>query len=515
MSNPRKRRAAPTDLYKSCQLGGDCFPDVQNKIEGKTLADRLLQIFSSVLYFGGLGIGSGKGTGGSTGYKPINTPVIQRGTQIAQTFRPSIPIDPLGGADVIPLDIIDAAAPSVVPLTDGVPDTTIISSGIGPNVEIGDLDITTTVDLSATTVARGDHPAVIDVSEEGAAVIDVQNGPPPAKKIQLDTFINPPETIDLVVPPTSTYRDSNINVFVDAHIGGDVVGAEYIPLEDLNVIQQFEIEEPLPTSSTPLAKFNKTIYRARDLYNKYVKQVPVQDLQTLVQPSRQVTFEFDNPAFSDDVSFEFINDLQEVTAAPNPDFQDIQSLSRPRLSETESGRLRYSRLGQRASMQTRSGLVIGEKVHFYYDLSTIEPPESIELSTFVETSGDAIVQNAQIESIFIEDSAALPDELLLDNTADAEAFANSQLIFSFTNEEAETVTIPGLPANFSLQTYVPELFNGVFVSYPISGSDVPPYLPSIPLSPIYPTELTVFGDSFVIDPFYLKRKRKRKINTLY
>ena len=511
MSNNRKRRAAPIDLYKSCQMGGDCFPDVQNKIEGTTLADRLLQIFSSVLYFGGLGIGSGKGTGGSTGYKPLTPGATQRPSQFPQTFRPTIPIDPLGGADVIPLDIIDASTPSVVPLTDGVPETTIISSGTGPTVDIGDLDVTTTVDISATSVARGDHPAIIDISEEGSSVIDVQNGPPPPKKLQLDTLLNPPETIDLVIPPTTTYRDSNINVFVDTHISGEVIGAESIPLEELSTIEQFEIEEPRQTS-TPVAKLNKAMYKAKTLYNRFVKQVPTPDLHTLLQPSRQVTFEFDNPAFSDDVSFEFINDLQEVTAALNPDFQDIQTLSRPIISETESGSIRYSRIGQRASMQTRSGLVIGEKVHFYYDLSTIEPADSVELSTFVNTSADAIVQNEQIESVFIDEvSALMPDEELLDSAA--ESFRNSHLVFSFTTEEAETVTLPILPSNFSLQTYIPDQFKKIFVSYPISGSDVAPYLPSIPISPLYPSEVTVYGDSFVIDPFFLKRKRKRY--TLY
>ena len=507
MSNSRKRRAAPVDLYKSCQLGGDCFPDVQNKIEGKTLADRLLQIFSSVLYFGGLGIGTGKGTGGATGYKPLKTPIVRGGTRLPETIRPSIPIDPLGGADVIPLDVIDAAAPSVVPLTDGVPDTTIISSGIGPNVTIGDLDITTTIDETAVTVPKGDHPAIIDVSEEGASVIDVQNGPPPPKKIQLDTLLNPPETIDLVVPATTTYRDPNINVFVDAHIAGEVIGAEYIPLEELNTLQEFSIEESTPRTSTPSSNVTRLGTRAKDLYNRFVVQMPTQDLLTIVQPSRQVTFEFDNPAFSDDVSYEFKNDLREVTAAPNADFRDIQSLSRPKLAATESGAIRYSRLGQRASMQTRSGLIIGEKVHFYYDLSDINPIENIEMSTFA-TSADATAINAQSESFFINEAfEPFSEDVLLDNQLDN--FQNSQLVLTFTTEESETVDIPTIPPNLSLKVFVPDVSNNIFVSYPTEGSIVPPYVPAVPVSPFMPVEMNIYGEAFVIDPYYLKRKRKR------
>ena len=48
----RLKRASPEDLYRSCKLGGDCIPDVQNKIENTTLADKLLQIFGSILYLG-------------------------------------------------------------------------------------------------------------------------------------------------------------------------------------------------------------------------------------------------------------------------------------------------------------------------------------------------------------------------------------------------------------------------------------------------------------------------------
>ena len=59
------------DIYRSCVQGGDCPEDVRNKVEGKTWADTLLKIFSSIIYLGNLGIGTGRGGGGSMGYRPI------------------------------------------------------------------------------------------------------------------------------------------------------------------------------------------------------------------------------------------------------------------------------------------------------------------------------------------------------------------------------------------------------------------------------------------------------------
>ena len=61
MSNiPRKRtkRDSAINLYNQCQITGNCPEDVKNKVEANTLADKLLRILSSIVYFGGLGIGT-------------------------------------------------------------------------------------------------------------------------------------------------------------------------------------------------------------------------------------------------------------------------------------------------------------------------------------------------------------------------------------------------------------------------------------------------------------------------
>nr|AYA93790.2 MAG: L2 protein [Human papillomavirus] len=495
----RTKRASVPDLYASCQLGGDCPTDVKNKVEHTTLADRLLQILGSVVYFGQLGIGSGKGTGGITGYRPLqNIPKVTSNKAI-ETIRPNIPIDPLGGADIIPPNVIDASAPSVVPLTEiGTPEINIISSGTSTNINLGDLDITTTVDPISTTTGAAEHPAVINTTDEGTSVIDVQSGPPPPKRLQIDSSLHPIEHIELTVYPPFNQSDPNVNVFVDTQLGGEPVGIDGSSFTNINLREEFQIEESIPRTSTPA---NRNIAsQAKDLYQRFTRQVPTQSLSSIAKPSRQVTFQFENPAFSEDVTLAFNQDVEEVTAAPNEQFRDIRTLTRPRLSETESGRVRYSRIGQKGSMKTRSGLTIGERVHYYYDISDITAGEIIELPTIsssVQTSGESIIQDSQIDGIILDDN-------LLDNFT--EDFSNAHLVFTMTDELNETVDIISIPPGFGLNTLIPEYSNNVFQTEIIQTPVVP--LP-VPNRPLEPTNIDIYGEDYIIDPFYLKRKRKR------
>lgn len=509
MSKPRRKRASPEDLYKSCALGGDCFPDVQNKIQGTTLADRLLQVFGSILYFGGLGIGSGKGTGGATGYRPFGGGgTVSRSNiriQPESLPKPSIPIDPLGGAELIPLDVIDATAPSVVPLSEGVPETTIISSGTGPTITAEELDVTTQIDINTFTNIN-EHPAVINITDEGTAALEVQTLPPPSKKLILDSTIT--DQIELV-PLHRIYTDQNVNMFVDTHFEGQIVGGDS-NYTDIVLREEFEIEDISPKTSTPVEKLSTAVGKARKAYNRFVKQVPTSSLEAVVNPSRQVIFEFENPAFDDEVSLLFNQELAEVTATPNPDFRDINYLSRPFYNETESGRVQYSRFGQRATMQTRSGLVIGEKVHFIYNISDIEPIETIELSTLGNTSADSIIQNAQAESVFIDaqDSIHLTytEDILLDEPN--EDFANAHLVLTTTDELGDTYDYPIIPPGLSYKFLIPD-YNLSLNSFQLPEASVPTILPEIPFAPYAPPSITVFGDTFYLNPSLLKRKRKR------
>lgn len=496
MAHSRRKRASVGDLYKSCAQGGDCLQDVKNKVEGTTLADRLLQIFGSLVYFGGLGIGTGKGTGGSTGYRPI-TGNVSRATDIITPSTPRpIPLEPLGASDVS--TVIDASSPSVISLTDGgVPEIPNISSGTTDLTVTA--DVTTTVDSATPNISvSGNTPAVISTTDEGTAILDVQSHTftPTGARVSISS--------DIPVLPTHT--DSNLNIFVDAHFSGDTIGAEQIPLQEFNIPEQFTIEDPTPATSTPIQRFGRPLTKAKDLYHRFTKQIPAHSLEAVIRPSRHVTFEFDNPAFSDDVSLEFMHDVNTVSAAPNHDFADIQTLGRPILAATESGAVRASRLGHRASMQTRSGLIIGEKVHFYHDISTITTPQSFEMSTFNQTSGESVFHNAQLESVFVEHPDIIYSE---DDLLDVpEDFSNSQLILTDTATDGTTYTIPTIPPGTPIKVFVVDAGAGLQVIHPVYPVDP---IPSSSI-PIRPASLTLYGDSFSFDPDIFRKRRKRKLS---
>ena len=156
----RRTRASAEDLYKQC-FTGDCPPDVKNKIEGDTWADRLLKWFGSVIYLGGLGIGTGRGSGGSTGYRPIGG--TTRPIPDTIPVRPAVPVEPIGPVEIIPIDTINPAGPSVIDLTNvQIPDPSIIdianpTTALGP----GEIDIVSATDPIGDLGGVGGNPTVI------------------------------------------------------------------------------------------------------------------------------------------------------------------------------------------------------------------------------------------------------------------------------------------------------------------------------------------------------------------
>lgn len=114
----RSKRDSAENIYRHCKPFGTCPPDVVNKIENTTPADRILQYGSGVVYFGGLGIGTGKGTGGRFGYtnlgnRPAGRPAVPFGR-----FRPTVPaVETI--PDVAVTNVVDAGSDSIVPLIDG------------------------------------------------------------------------------------------------------------------------------------------------------------------------------------------------------------------------------------------------------------------------------------------------------------------------------------------------------------------------------------------------------------
>ena len=253
------------------------------------------------------------------------------------------------------------------------------------------------------------------------------------------------------------------------------------------------------------------------MYNRRFQQVATRNLDFLGQPSRAVTFGFENPAYEPDVSLSFEQDLQDIAAAPDSDFADVVRLGRTRFSETDSGTVRLSRVGKRGTIRTRSGVRIGEDVHFYYDVSKIDTADAIEMSNLGEHSSDLTIVDALAESSFV-DPFQLPDPLhseeqqLLDQLT--EDFSNSHLVLTGSRRNA-TFTFPTLPPGIGLRIFLDDLPADLFVSYPQTtltpskGFPINPFTPDVPIEPLPPTIVELDNFDYDLHPGLL-RKRKRK-----
>lgn len=498
----RRKRASESDLYKSCALGGDCIPDVKNKVEGNTLADILLKVFGSVIYLGNLGIGTGRGSGGQYGYTPFGG---SRPATSATPIRPSLPTDLVPTGDIVPVTAYDSA---IVPLTDGLPETAIIDTpGVGPGLPTDSITVTTTIDPISEITGVGEHPAVI-YTDDNIAQLDVQLHPPPPKRILLDSSVQNTETN---VFTHASHVDSDYNVFVDAQFHGEHIGnVEEIELSSLNTREEFEIDEG-PVKSTPLS--SRLINRTRDLYHRFVEQVPTEREAVLSRPSD--TFEFENPAFDPEVHDEFEREVQQVAkTATSVSQQDVIRLGDIRLSESAEGTVRVSRLGQRSGMITRSGLQIGKRVHFYYDVSPIvQVPEAIELRTFGEYSHESSIVDELTNSSFInpfempiEGSLQFSDDMLVDTLN--EEFNNSHVVLSTVNTDGDTTDIPTIPPGIGIKVFTDDYGRSLVVSHPqitsVSMVDLEGSI--IPIEPSM--GLLVNYYDYDIHPSLLLRKRK-------
>lgn len=477
----RRKRASVEDLYRSCKAGGDCPPDVKNKVEGDTWADRLLRWFGSIIYLGNLGIGTGRGSGGTFGYRPIDAGTGGR--------PPSIPVRPAVPTDIVPEAIpglVVPEGPSIVPLTDLVVDTGVIidTTAIGTDIptDVNILFESTNPTFDITAVSG--QPTVISSADDTAAVLDVGYISTHITRISLD------QTFGVV---DSVSANEVYNVFVDPQSSGSSIGGfEEIELQPLHR-EAFEIQEA--RTSTPQSLLNRAITNIKQYYGRSVQQVPVRNPAFLTQPSSLVQFEFENPAFtSDDLTFHFQQDIAEIAAAPESDFADLHVLHRQVLSETPGGTVRASRLGTKGYMRTRLGTLLGLNVHYFYDISAIESAESTELATIVDFSGN-VLPNTEQESSFV-----YPDNELLDELV--EQFNDTHLVLQ-TEDDNEPVTVPTF-ATGSVKVFVADVA-GVHTATPIYtlhiGNDI--------ARPIGPGSYNVFSQTYDIHPSLLKKRKRR------
>lgn len=515
----RRKRASEDDLYRGCVMGQDCPIDIKNKYEQNTLADKILKWVSSFLYFGTLGISSGKGTGGPTGYTPL-------GGSGGGGVRPG------KGANVVrPTVIVDALVPPGVPIDPAVPDSTLVpllESGGGSTT----LDVTPGGDIEVIAEVHPPpnvgHPEISIAEPDEPPVLEVTPETHPTSRVRVTSSKHDNPAFNAYVAssqlPGETSAADHVHIlhgfngeFVGQFEGGDAVFEE-IPLEE------FGVPDSPPTSSTPDSRFRRVLNTfQRRLYNRrLVQQVKITDRNTfLTQPGQFVQWEFNNPAFSDDsVSLIFQQDVNEVSGAPVADFQDIIRLSRPIFSENQ-GLVRVSRLGQRGTIRTRSGLQIGGHVHYYTDLSPVRPLEDIEMSSFGEVSGESVIMQPLGESTFVdagstadllnEGGVEYSDSILDDDLH--EDFSRARLEIS-TSDRSRTsiVTVQeGIPPG-SVKLFINDAESIVTPHQPA------PYTPNTndtaitPLQPSYPDIVIHMEDdtaTFTLHPSLLKRHKHK------
>ncbi|AVX45450.1 L2 protein [Bos taurus papillomavirus 24] len=516
----RRKRASEDDLYKGCRMGQDCPVDIKNKYEQNTLADRILKWVSSFLYFGTLGIGTGKGTGGRTGYTPL-------GGSGGGGVRPG------KGANVArPTVIVDALTPSGVPIDPAVPDNSLIplleNSGGSTTLDVpsGGGEIEVIAEIHPPPISEGPEIVIGDPEEPPILEVIPETHPTSRVKTTTSKHDNPAFTAYVATSQLPGETSASDNVYILHGFNGEFVGPadpeggtlfEEIPLEDLGV------PDSPPSTSTPTSSFRQVLNKfQRRLYNRrLVQQVKITNKNTfLKQPSQFVQWEFENPAYTDEsLSLIFQQDLDEVSAAPDSDFQDIVKLSRP-VFTTKEGLVRVSRLGQRATIRTRSGLQIGGHVHYYTDLSPIRPMEDIEMTSFGEVSGDSIIMQPLGESTFVDaghsstdlDAGILeyPENVLEDEME--EDFSHVRLEISGTaRSRTSIVTVQdGIPPG-SVKMFINESAATVNPNYIPGGaedtSDFKPLQPTVP--PDIIIEFENDTATFFLHPSLL-RKHKHK-----
>ena len=511
----RVKRDSVTHIYQTCKQAGTCPPDVVNKVEHTTVADNILKYGSAGVFFGGLGIGTGRGTGGVTGYTPLGEgPGIRVGST-PTVVRPSLVPESVGPLDILPIDTIDPVEPSVssvVPLTESA-GTDLLPGEVETIAEIHPVPEGPTIDSPVVTTSKG-----------SSAILEVAPDPTPPTRVRVSRthYHNP--SFQIITESTPAQGESSLadHILVTSGSGGQTIGGEItdvIELQEFPSRYSFEIEEPTPPrkSSTPLQRA-QTIGRRKGLSltnKRLVQQVPVEDPLFLSKPSKLVRFEFDNPAFEDEVTTIFEQDVNSFEEPPDRDFLDVRRLGRPQYSTTPAGYVRVSRLGTRGTIRTRSGAQIGSQVHFYRDLSSINTEDPIELQLLGQHSGDSTIVQGPVESTFInvdlsenplsESIEAYSHDLLLDEAV--EDFSGSQLVIG-NRRTTTSYTVPRFETTRSSSYYVQDT-QGYYVAYPESrnNAEIIYPTPEIPVVVIHTHDNS--GD-FYLHPSLHKRKRKRQ-----
>nr|ART66894.1 L2 [Bat papillomavirus] len=552
----RVRRADPKDLFRKCQLGADCPQDIKDKFTQNTWADWLLKFGSLGTYFGNLGIGTGRAS-----------TILGR---LPARVNPGAGVD-VGGVDVgvDPIRVVPQAPPVSIGPGEGAVVEEIPMVPLGPfhparppptllpGVEEHAVDL---ADFGIGHVPRTIEPPRFGIVEPGPALptpeivgtggaegeetVAIISTTPEGSVVSRTQFNNPLFDVTITATNTSGETSSIDHIIVTETPSPNIVGlrggfgmdtvpirpsAEDIELQDFTVTSS-DLGYPEETQFASTPKRGTTAPRPERITRfgnrRQLLQRPIEEPEFLSRPQDLVRYQ--NPAYDPDVDLIFTEDLEEVYRGVNPpheDFRDIITLSAPIYSEAPGGGLRVSRIGQRASIQTRSGLHIGAATHFYRDISAIAgpdpliPEDAIELSVLGESSGDNVIANGIDESEFVsidlnEPETAIYQGDLLDEFEDVRGVEEISIL---ADEDETTRIVPAVTAR-PFPGEAPGDF--LVVHYPEDTGGYPPIYPDeTPWVRITPSGGYSYSVDYYLHPalyqkkkrrrYYLKRKRKR------
>ncbi|APG30985.1 L2 protein [Giraffa camelopardalis papillomavirus 1] len=488
----RVKRASAADLYRTCKASNTCPPDVIPKIEGSTIADKILQYGSLGVFFGGLGIGTGRGSAavvpGVTvpklvsrggGYQPLNTSsssisLTSTGSVrgVAARLREFNVLPP--ATEVIPLETFaSGGAEGISPSVELVPES---SSILTPENGLAETA------LGAEVFADTDTTLITLHSDTGPGDVAVLELRPTENDLQAHTLTRGPsahtpsfvDTHAVMFGETS----SSENVFIGGANVGNVEG-EFIELSNLD-----------PRTSTPEGEARPPA-RGRGVWNwfskRYYSQVPVTD------PDFVSSYTFENPLY------EYADGVQTGQSFP---------------TVSNQGRVGISRLGWQEGVSTRSGAQVGRALHLRYSLSSIENPPVDVIPLSISAGEEGTLQ--QEVSFQVSDDTFDTVDLFEDE--DAPLLRTEQHTLR-TGSRRNTVTpvlhrphiagatvfdkAVGVKGQGGSSTVPVDTDGGVIVDH---DDYVPTSTPTI----IIDNELAVWFHSYFLHPSKLgKRKRKR------
>lgn len=505
------------NLYRQCIITGNCPTDVRNKVEQNTLADKILKYGSGAVFFGGLGISSATEAAEAT--ESVGTGITVGREIPLRPFRPHGPLDKIGIESIGPRETPFGAPPRApVEVEVGVgrvepSDPSVITPVEAPPAVI---DEVINIPVTETTTVGGDI-----LGGDTSAIIEVTPRAPNNEVVSRTQYNNPSFEVSLFHNSPAGELSATDQITVSGG-GGTVVGDtslapgnwEEISLVDFTGVSrnaQTGEEETSFFTSTPEGARPRGRFSARQrpgLYSRGTEQVQIQDLDFIGRPGRLVEFDYTNPDLNAEISEIFERDVAAAEAAPSSLFQDIVRLGRLQVNRARSGLVRASRIGQRASMQTRSGLRVGARTHFYLDISPITPADAEEIP-LGEFSGSGSVVDMQAEGEVLEED-------LMDTYEESEGIgSNVQLIIDEPLEDASinevVVDVPYNPRR-PPQTYPGIDFSGLSIQHDNTSSAIP-----IDIIPGYrPDDIVIVSEDYYLHPsLYKRRKRRRKYIFVY